>query len=98
MGVSVCTSLDFYFVFLLCGFTLCMLLVSVGLFYRLISVDESLSPEVDISALFREWSLQQWSETTPDSLQPLSLAGPESTTVHLSPLELKSLVLQLQRL
>ena len=65
--------------------------------YRLINVDESQAHEVDVSAIFREWSLQQWRETTPDFLQSTTLPAPHSTTVQLSPLEMKSLVLNLHR-
>ena len=64
---------------------------------RLINVDEAKSQDVDIGAMFREWNLLKWRETTPDFLQSTSLAPHDSSTVHISSLEMKSLVLHLQR-
>jgi hypothetical protein len=65
---------------------------------RLINVDETQSHEVDVGAMFREWSVQEWRETTPDFLQSTSQAQhPHSHTVHISSLEIKSLLLHLKK-
>ena len=66
--------------------------------FRLINVDETQSQEVDVGAMFREWSVQEWRETTPDFLQSTSPAWhPHSNTVHISSLEIKSLLLHLKK-
>ena len=66
--------------------------------YRLINTAESMSQQVDIGKMFREWSLQSWQETTPDFLKTTSNGSPSSSdTIQLSPLDMKSLVLHLQK-
>ena len=61
------------------------------------NVGESGTHRVDISALFREWELVDWKETTPDFLKTTSQSSPKTTIITLPPLELHSLVMQLQR-
>ena len=67
--------------------------------YRLINTDESVPQQVDIGTLFSEWNIAKWREMTPDFLKPTPSGGtPTNAVVHLLPLELKSLVLQLKKL
>ena len=84
----------------LCILSMCMELMNRFLshIFRLINVDETQSQEVDVGAMFREWSVQEWRETTPDFLQSTSQARhPHSNTVHIASLEIKSLLLHLKK-
>ena len=65
--------------------------------YRLINTDESVPQQVDIGTLFSEWTVLKWREATPDFLKSTPGGETPSTVVHLSPLQLKSLVLQLKK-
>ena len=66
--------------------------------YRLINTDESVPQQVEIDTLFSEWTVLEWREATPDFLKATPRGEtPSSTVVHLSPLQLKSLVLQLKK-
>jgi lysosomal alpha-mannosidase len=72
-------------------------LIDIGI--RLINTDESVPQQVDIGTLFSEWNIAKWREMTPDFLKPTPSGGtPTNAVVHLLPLELKSLVLQLKKL
>lgn len=55
--------------------------------------------QVDINTLFQEWKVVDWKETTPDFIKTTSShAAPQTTTIKVPPLQLKSLVLQLKKI
>ena len=64
--------------------------------YSLLNTDEKEAQMADIGSLFTQWRVSSWRETTPDFLQ-LSVheTSPPQNTIKLLPLQLKSLVVQI---